>query len=266
MATHVNQATEPRLTIAVITLNEAKRIEQCLRSAAFADELIVVDSGSTDNTQVLAKRMGAHVFEYTDWQGFGEQRNRLLAHSTGEYIFFLDADEEITPALQSEIETAIATATTDKWEVLWNQVAYGKPLSRMRSTSGVTRMFKRSALVRWAGVVHEHAITNEQVTGTQRFNARLLHHSRPSVHSSLVKLAQYAQLGAAKRAAAGKRGGILRGLASGLANFLRLYIFQGGFLCGPQGFLFCFFIALECFFRYVALKYDKDLLQQLHKR
>jgi len=60
------------------------------------------------------------------------------------------------------------------------------------------------------------------------------------VHSSLVKLSQYAQLGAAKRAAAGKRGGILRGLASGLANFLRLYIFQGGFLCGPQGFLFCF--------------------------
>jgi glycosyltransferase involved in cell wall biosynthesis len=266
MKTNIKQVTSPKLTIAVITLNEAERIEQCLRSAAFADELIVVDSGSTDETQSIARRMGAQVFEYTDWQGFGEQRNRLLEHSTGEYIFFLDADETLSSALQSEIETAIATASTDKWKVQWNQVAYGQPLSRMRSTGGVIRMFKRSTLIRWTGVVHEHAITNEYVTGTQRFKARLLHHSRPSVHSSLLKLAQYAQLGAAKRAATGKRGGILRGLASGSVSFLRLYIFQGGILCGPQGFLFCFFIALEGFFRYVALKYDKDLLQQLHKR
>ena len=266
MATHMTTPATTRLTVAVITLNEAKRIEQCLHSASFADELIVVDSGSADGTQALAKQMGAQVFEYPDWQGFGVQRNRLLAHSTGDYIFFLDADEEITPELQSEIQAVVTGGGNEKWEVLWNQVAYGKPLSRMRSTSGVTRMFKRSTLIEWTGVVHEHAVTTAEVQHTKRFKNRLLHHSRPSVHSSLVKLAQYVQLGAAKRAAVGKRGGILRGMASATANFLRLYIFQGGFLCGPQGFLFCYFIALECFFRYVALEYDKDLLTQLQKR
>jgi glycosyltransferase involved in cell wall biosynthesis len=264
--TTTHPPSQPKLSIAIITLNEAKRIEQCLRSAQFADELIVVDSGSNDGTQDIAKGLGAAVFEYPDWQGFGVQRNRLLAHSSGEYIFFLDADEEITPALQAEITAAVACGTSDKWEVLWNQVAYGKPLTRMRSTSGVTRMFKRSTLIEWTGVVHEHAVTTSEVRRTNRFKSRLLHHSRPSIHSSLVKLAQYAQLGAAKRAAVGKRGGVMRGAASATANFLRLYVFQGGFLCGPQGFLFCYFIALECFFRYAALEYDKDLTTRLSKR
>jgi len=65
------------------------------------------------------------------------------------------------------------------------------------------------------------------------------------------------QLGAAKRAEKGRRGGVLRGMASATAIFIRLYIIRRGFLCGPEGFLFCFFIALECFFRYAALRYDK---------
>jgi hypothetical protein len=92
--------------------------------------------------------------------------------------------------------------------------------------------------------------------------ARLRHFSRQSIKGSLQKLTQYAMLGAAKRAAQGKQGGVVRGLASGLAIFVRLYILRLGFLGGGPGFLFCFFIALECFFRYAALHYDHDSLSE----
>src|SRR3989344_4608592 len=70
----------PTLTVAVLTHNEAHRIEACLKSAAFADQLLVVDSGSTDNTVAIAQSLGAEVHSYPDWQGFAVQRNRLLAH------------------------------------------------------------------------------------------------------------------------------------------------------------------------------------------
>lgn len=256
----MNKDIQPSLCIGVLAMNEAHRLAACLQSAKFAQQLIVVDSGSTDNTREIAAEGGAEVYEYAQWQGFAEQRNRLLKHVTTDYVFFLDADEVITPKLQAEIEQAVASGQDAVWEILWNQVAYGKPLSLMKSTGGIRRLFKTSNIIEFQGVVHEAAKLRNSATPIHRFKNKLLHYSRETVYGSLLKLAQYVQLGAAKRAALGKRGGVLRGFASALAIFLKLYVFRRGFLCGPQGFLFCFFIALECFFRYAALEYDKDNL------
>ncbi len=253
----MNNSPRPRLTIGILTMNEERRIEACIRSAHFADQLVVVDSGSRDRTIRLATALGAEVFIHAEWQGFAVQRNRLLSHCKGEYVFFLDADEEITPELQREIETVCQSGQDGIWEVLWNQVAYGRPLTLMKSTGGVQRLFRTDSIKGFEGVVHEKAIMRQHNLPVHKFKARLLHHSRETVYGSLQKLSQYAQLGAAKRAEKGKRGGVLRGFASGFASFIQLYIFRRGFLCGPEGFLFCFFIALECFFRYAILHYDR---------
>jgi glycosyltransferase involved in cell wall biosynthesis len=258
---------QPTLCIGVLAMNEAHRLAACLESAQFAQQIILVDSGSTDNTRELAQDLGAQVHLYDDWQGFAVQRNRLLAHVQTDYIFFLDADEVISVELQQEIQNAVASGKDAVWEIQWNQVAYGKPLSLMKSTGGIRRLFKTGNIIQFEGVVHEGAKLHNPQTPVYRFKHRLLHYSRETVYGSLLKLAQYVQLGAAKRAALGKRGGVLRGFASALAIFLKLYVFRRGFLCGPQGFLFCFFIALECFFRYAALKYDsKHLKTDLAKR
>lgn len=246
----------PTLCIGVLAMNESKKIRACLDSAAFADQVIVVDSGSTDQTREIAAACGAEVHRYDDWKGFAVQRNRLLAHVKTDYIFFLDADEVIEPGLQEEILQAVASGANAVWEVQWNQVAYGRPLTAMTSTGGIRRLFRTGNIVQFDGVVHEGARLHNPQTPVHRFRHRLLHYSRETVYGSLLKLAQYSQLGAAKRAAAGKTGGVLRGFASAFAIFLKLYVFRRGFLCGPEGFLFCFFIALECFFRYVALRYD----------
>jgi glycosyltransferase involved in cell wall biosynthesis len=250
----------PTLCIGILAMNEARRIEACVASASFADQVIVIDSGSTDDTCGIAKRAGAEVHIYSDWEGFAAQRNRLLSHVRTRYIFFLDADEVIPSELRDELLAVIANDQPIRGAVLWNQVAYGRPLSAMKSTGGVERLFRTDTLLRFEGVVHEGAVLRSPAIPLITFRHRLLHFSRETVYDSLLKLAQYVQLGAAKRAADGKTGGVLRGFGSGLAIFVRLYFFRRGFLCGPEGFLFCFFIALECFFRYAALKYDRAVL------
>lgn len=245
----------PTLGIAVLTLNEAQRIEACLRSAAFADRIVVVDSGSTDGTRERAQALNAEVHLHADWQGFAEQRTRALAHLNTDYVFFLDADEEITPALRAEIEMAVASNEDATWRVWWDEVAFGRALTRMKPRGGIQRLFRRATLERFDGLVHEAPVLRHAVPA-HALRARLLHHSRPTVYGSLRKLAQYVQLGAAKRGAQGKKGGVLRGAVMGCVVFLRVYLFQRAILCGGPGFLYALFIALETFFRYAALRYD----------
>ena len=86
-------SSKPTLCIAILTLNEERRIAQCIQSAQFADQIVVVDSGSQDDTVAMAQGLGAQVHIHSDWQGFAEQRNRLIQHCKADYIFFLDADE-----------------------------------------------------------------------------------------------------------------------------------------------------------------------------
>lgn len=256
----------PTLTIAVLTLNEEHHIVDCLRSAAFADELLVLDSGSRDCTVALARGLGAKVIVQADWQGFAAQRAHQLANASSDYLFLLDADERIPEGLRDEIEAVVRGNRVVTGLIRWEHVAFGRRLGRMRAGERVQRMFRRDQVLGFEGVVHEHAVLRQPVAPEHTFRTRLLHHSRETIHGSLVKLAQYAQLGAVKRSLLGKRGGLFRGALSGWANFLRYYVLEGGMWCGPQGFLYCLFIGLECFFRYVALRYDKDFLKQIPRR
>jgi glycosyltransferase involved in cell wall biosynthesis len=261
-----SRSSRPTLCIGILAMNEARRIGACVASASFADQVLVIDSGSTDATRDIAAAAGAEVHVYSQWEGFATQRNRLLAHVRTRFIFFLDADEVMPPALRDEILELIKSDQPIRGAILWNQVAYGRPLSAMKSTGGIERLFRTDTLIRFEGVVHEGAVLSDPSPPLVTLRHRLLHYSRETVYDSLLKLAQYVQLGAAKRAAAGKTGGLLRGLGSALAIFIRLYFFRRGFLCGAEGFLFCFFIALECFFRYAALKYDGAILSSTVKR
>lgn len=250
-----------KLSIAILTRNEARNIEACINSVAgLADEVLVIDSGSEDQTVALAQALGAQVVVYADWQGFGEQRSRSLRHLRDGWVFFLDADERMTPELAQEIRQVVEQDAEAVWEVEWEQMAYGQSLGCMHSTGGVARLFPLRILTGFSGAVHEGATLSRSVP-SKRLRHRLPHYSRETIYGSLLKLAQYVQLGALKRHQAGKRGGVWRGLGSGVANFIRLYVFRRGFLCGRAGFLFCFFVGLECFFRYVALDVDREILK-----
>lgn len=252
--------TKPTLCIGILTMNEARRIEQCIQSAHFADQIVVVDSGSKDDTVAIAQRLGAQVHTHADWQGFAEQRNRLLQYVKSDYIFFLDADEVITPELQAEMQAAVQANKPDVWETYWLEVAFGRPLKRVLSRKSLPRFFRKEMLMGFDGVVHEHAKLQQPDLPRHSFQSPLLHYSRETVHDSLKKLTQYSMLGAAKRAKKGRKGGVLRGSVSALWMFIRLYFFKLACLEGGPGFLYSFFIALEFFFRQAALKYDRQWL------
>ena len=250
-----------RLTVGVLTFNEERNIARCLQSASFADELLVIDSGSTDRTVEIARDHGAVVHAYPDWQGFAVQRNRLLQHATGDYVFFVDADEEITPRLQQEIEATVRSGVGCIGTVRWTVIAFGKELKWFLGQAPVVRFFPRRAVRGFVGEVHEQAEMLQPGLPQHAFKGRLRHASRETVQGSLQKMTQYAMLGAAKRVARGRRGGVWRGTIAGTAVFFRLYLLKLGFLGGGPGFLFCLFIALESFFRYAAQHYDREELR-----
>lgn len=256
----MTQDARPTLTVVVLTLNEEHCIEQCLKSAAFADQLLVIDSGSTDATVALVQGQGAEVQVYADWRGFGVQRTRALQHVRGDYIFFLDADEVMTPAFAQELKAVVATEEKAVWKIRWRIVAFGQELRYFRATTEVERLFRRDQLQEYTGVVHEEAVLREKNVPRHSICEPLLHHTRPSVRAGLEKMTQYAILGAAKRIELNKKGGVIRGLAAGMVMFVRFYFFRLGFLCGGAGFLYCFFVALEAFFRYAALQFDREAL------
>lgn len=255
---------KPTLTVAVLTHNEAAGIEACLHSAsaAGADQLLVIDSGSSDATVLLARAAGAEVFEYADWQGFAVQRTRQLQHARGDYVFFLDADEVMSPAFAQELQAIVRSGSPAVWQIRWRMVAFGRELRFFRANTKVERLFRRDLITGWTGAVHEQAVLRDAAAPRRLMRTPLLHYARPTVRASLEKMTQYALLGAAKRAAAGQRGGVLRGLVSGAVMFVRMYVLRLGFLCGGAGFLYCAFIALEAFFRYAALHYDRDTLSE----
>jgi glycosyltransferase involved in cell wall biosynthesis len=254
------QKQAPRLTVGVIALNEERHIGDCLKSVAFADELIVIDGASTDRTAEIARAHGAIVHAYPDWKGFGVQRNRLLQHATGDYVLFIDADERVTPELRADVDAVVRSGAAGVWTVRWRVVAFGRELRFFQGQSPIRRLFRRDQIVEFTGVVHESAVLRDPAMPVRELRGPLLHYSRETIHGSLRKLTQYAMLGAAKRQAAGKRGGVCLGGAVATALFVRLYFFKGAFLHGGAGFLFCFFIALEGFFRYAAVSYDRDAL------
>ena len=146
-------------------------------------------------------------------------------------------------------QRAIAPDHDAVFSVTWLHVAFGQPLTLMRRGKGIPRLFPVRQVLQFEGVVHEGAKLKDTGIPRHTLNTRLLHHSRRTVHQSLLKVAQYAQLGAMKRLERGQKGGLVRGFASGFTSFFRYYVLQRGCLCGRAGFLLSLVVALESFFQ-----------------
>jgi glycosyltransferase involved in cell wall biosynthesis len=245
------------LTIAVLALNEASMITSCLESASFAEQILVIDSGSSDDTMLIARSLGAEVHSYADWQGFAIQRNRALEHCRQDYVFFLDCDEIIPANLAKEILEIVKQGMVNRGLIRWDDFVFGKRLQGIHQTKGVARLFKIHDILEFRGQVHESAVLKAPEI-THVFNTKLIHYSRRTVYQSLLKLAQYSQLAAISLRKSKKNIGVLAGLMHAIPRFLKLYFIKMSFLSGAEGFLYSLFIALEVFFKYCAARYDND--------
>jgi glycosyltransferase involved in cell wall biosynthesis len=240
------------LSLTIITKNEEASIRRCIESVPFADEVVVVDSGSTDRTVEICRALGARVVVTDDYPGYGPQKNRALALARGDWILSLDADEWLTPELQAELPRLMAAAP-------------GPAAYRMRRRSSFCGRYMRHSgwwpdwVVRLARrgqgrfsdeIVHERLVVEGPVgeaTGV------LMHEAFATLEDVVGKMDEYSSAGARALAARGRSSSVARAVAHGLWTFLRTYVFRAGFLDGREGFLLAVANAEGTYYKYVKL-------------
>ncbi len=240
-----------KLSVILITKNEAANIRDCLASVAFADEVVVVDSGSTDATVAIARALGAQVFEFADWPGFGAQKNRALHFASNEWVLSIDADERVTPALQAELLAAMHGECAGYFVPRLSQFC-GKFIHHCGwYPDYVLRLFKKSCARFSADVVHEHV---ELQGRSARLRNDLLHYTYLHKADVARKTLQYAQAGAQQSFARGKRANLLDAPLRGGWAFIRTYLLRAGFLDGAAGYQIARMNAQTTYLKYRQLQ------------
>ncbi len=221
------------LTVAIIALDAAEQIGPCLASVAFADEIVVVDSGSTDATAEIARAHGARV-EQREWLGFGRQKQHAVALARHDWVLCLDVDERVSERLAHSIREALALGRYHAYRMPRRNRFLGRWLAHGEGYPDWTvRLFHR-AHAGWSNDdVHEAVLTTSEVG---RLDGDLLHDSAEDVATYLGKQNRYTSLHAEALYGQGVRAGYWRLVASPLARFLKFYFMRLGFLDGGPGF------------------------------
>ena len=252
------------LSVIIITKNEAAHIADCLASVSFADEIIVLDSGSTDGTVELARNLGAQVHQSPDWPGFGPQKNRALALATQEWVFSIDADERVTPALREEMIETLRQPMRSGYEVMRLSEFCGKPIRH----SGwwpdpVLRLFRREAGKFSDVLVHESVSLSDGKPG--RLKSHLLHYPHPTLDSLIDKTNRYSGEAAKMMFAQGKRAGLPMIVVHSMWTFIRIYFLRLGILDGRHGFVLAVTAASGNFLRYSKLMFLAEAKDQAER-
>ena len=224
------------LSVVIITFNEEHNLPRTLASVKWADEIIVVDSQSTDRTVEIANSFGAKVF-VEPWKGFAAQKNSALDKASRDWILSLDADEEVSPELKLELENVIGDQTPNEGYYIPRRNLFLKRWIRHGGfyPDAKLRLFRRGAARFEERLVHEDA----QLTGkTAALTNPLLHHAYPSLSAYIEHMNRDSSLGAEMTVAKGRRGfSLLNIVLRPIFTFLYNYIFRLGFLDGREGLL-----------------------------
>lgn len=245
------------LSVIIITKNESQHIARCLASVAWADEIVVLDSGSTDDTVAICKQFTDQVF-VTDWPGFGPQKQRALEKARNEWVLSIDADEEVSAALKAEIQQAMQQ-NDDQGFMIPRLSSY---CGRQIKHGGwwpdyVLRLFRRSAGHFTDDVVHERILVTGKV---QRLDNPILHEAFVDPDEVLHKINSYSSLGAQKLMNQGKKSGLGLAIAKGLWTFIRTYVLKASMLDGAEGLMLAISNAEGSYYKYLKLRdlHDKQ--------
>jgi glycosyltransferase involved in cell wall biosynthesis len=242
----------PSLSVILITKNEALNIRDCLLSISWADEIIVVDSGSSDGTVNIAQEMGAQVYVHGDWPGFGPQKNRALAYATKDWVFSIDADERVTSELRAEIEQSIWQANADGYYCPRLSQFCGKFVRH----SGwypdyVLRLFKRNDGKFSDSLVHESL---QFIGQTAKLKTPLLHYSYLTADDVERKVEHYSTAAAQQMLRSGRKSSRGEAIFRGGWALLRTYLLRLGVLDGHVGWSIACMNARTTYLKYRKLE------------
>jgi len=241
------------LSVIIITKNEEDNIRRCLNSIRWVDEVIIVDSGSTDRTLDIAKEYTNKVYS-TDWQGYGIQKQRALDKATGTWVLNLDADECVSEQLKQDICTALKRNDVDAYRLPIHLRFYNKTLSHSWSPKNHIRLFKRKGARYTDKIVHEEILLPSHAKVGKLQNA-IEHYCLKDISHALYKMNLYSSHSAEINRKKNKSPRFLKTLLSSWWMFFRCYFIQGGVLEGRDGFLLAVLSAQGSFYRGVKTIY-----------
>ena len=244
--------TKELVTAVIIAKNAGRDLEACLESIKWVDEIVLLDSGSTDDTVEIALRHGTKVHYGTDWPGFGIQRQRAQALASNDWVFMIDVDERVSPELQKNIEQ-ILIAPNPKKAYRFNRLT--DFFGRFIRTSGwhpdwVSRLYHKDYFSYNSALVHE-ILSSEG--SEEDLKGDLFHYTTSTYLDFISKSSRYACSWADERYRQGKRVYFIAIPLRSLSHFIVKYVFQRGFLEGKHGFLLAILSSFYTFHKYSAL-------------
>jgi len=239
-----------RLSVVMICYNEEAMVGKSLASVQWADEIVVLDSCSTDRTVEIARQFSGCVVQ-SSWQGFGRQKNLALARATSPWVLSLDADEVVSPALAQEIRSLLSREPACAGYRIPRMTWYlGRFLRHVWFPDSKLRLFRREQGHWGEEEVHESLHLDGPAGSLQQ---PLLHYSFPSIRDHIETLQRYTSLGAEDLRRAGRSFSWLRLLGSPPAMFFKQYVWKRGFLDGLPGFIACALSGVHEFVKYAKL-------------
>lgn len=240
------------LSVAVITLNEEANIVPCLESASWADEIVVLDSGSTDRTVELARQFTDRVFS-VPWQGFGKTKNLAVFEARRPWVFVLDADERITPPLRREIEAVVqADGPVNGYRVPRRNHFCGRFIKYLGWYPDYSIRLFRKAKGRFAEREVHESVEVEGPVGTLQHP--MLHYTYNSISDFVLRMDRYSTLAARELLQRGKKPVPGELVWRPLLTFLKLYLLQRGFLAGRDGYTLAFLYSTYNFLKYYKFR------------
>lgn len=238
-----------------ITCNAATQLAPALQSVRFCRDIVVLDSGSTDDTRRIAEQFGAR-FQHQDWLGFGPQKQKAVAMAQFDWVLCLDADERVSPELARSIADCLTSPSHTAWRMPRSNFFIDRYLRHGEGYPDLSlRLFDRRH-ARWSDdAVHEQVLTQGPV-GVLKGD--LLHHSAESLSVYLTKQNRYTDIQAVKLAEKGKLPGATKLWLSPLVRFIKFYVFRQGFRDGWPGFTH---IAIGCFNSFIKYAKARALLK-----
>lgn len=248
------------ISAVIITFNEEKKIAACLASLqGVADEIVVMDSFSTDKTPDICKQYGVKLYQQS-WRGYGFQKNDAAEKANNDYILSLDADESLSPDLQRSIIDAKKAGLSGVYQMNRLNNFYGYDLHYGNAYPDTMKRLYNRREVKWSlRPVHEVLDIGQNIL-IHKLKGNLLHRSKDTLQDHVAGIDKYSTIGAKVYFESGKRSAGFKLVISPLFTFLKGYVFRLGFLDGYAGFMMAKMNAHEVF-----LKYSKLLLLQKNK-